>query len=166
MLKIGKTINKIKEEKLKKIKNKKGFTLIELVIVIVIIGILVALAVSDLSRDTEDAKIARAKADLKTLSGAAQMFIADTSNKGTKTITDGESLDSVCTTLQSTDKKADGSNAGPWIKTCPDSPWTGADNKYKVSVEDLNGITEISFSVVAPSGDVYNSKDLSKKYNE
>ena len=67
MLKIGKKINKIKEEKLKKIKNKKGFTLIELVIVIVIIGILVGLAVSDLSRDTEDAKIARAKADLKTL---------------------------------------------------------------------------------------------------
>jgi general secretion pathway protein G len=45
-------------------RNRSGFTLVEILLVVVIIGILAGLIATRLSGKTEDARIARAKADI------------------------------------------------------------------------------------------------------
>ena len=57
--------------KLKSLKNKKGFTLVELLVVIVILGILVLIAAPKFLGYTADAKVATMKADVKTIQQAA-----------------------------------------------------------------------------------------------
>lgn len=51
-----------------------GFMLLELIIVIAIIGILAAVAVPNFLGMTDEAKIARIKADLSTIGTAAEMY--------------------------------------------------------------------------------------------
>ena len=61
---------------LKKINNRKGFTLVELVVVISILGILAAIAVPKFTGSTQKARIAADQANRRTLMGAATMFFA------------------------------------------------------------------------------------------
>lgn len=61
----------------KKINNKKGFTLIELVVVIAILGILSAIAVPKLSTSRQTAVVTAHNANIRTLESAANMYIAD-----------------------------------------------------------------------------------------
>lgn len=62
------------KEKLKALKNKKGFTLIELIVVIAVIGILVLLAAPKFLGYTQDANKAAMQADAKVLSNAALVY--------------------------------------------------------------------------------------------
>lgn len=63
---------------LKKIrKNNKGFTLIELIVVIAILGILAGIAVPKLSESRTRAAQTAHNANVRTLEGAATMFIAE-----------------------------------------------------------------------------------------
>lgn len=57
-------------------KNKKGFTLVELVVVIAILGILAGIAVPRFMDATATARGAKIIADLRTLDSAATMFYA------------------------------------------------------------------------------------------
>ena len=59
-----------------KMKKRKGFTLIELVVVIAILGILVAIAVPKLSESRKNAAVSAHNANVRTLESAASMFIA------------------------------------------------------------------------------------------
>lgn len=59
-----------------KMKKRKGFTLIELVVVIAILGILVAIAVPKLSDSRKNAAISAHNANVRTLESAANMYIA------------------------------------------------------------------------------------------
>jgi len=54
--------------------NQKGFTLIELLIVIVILGILSSMAMFSLGSKGEEAKITKAKVDIKTISSAIELY--------------------------------------------------------------------------------------------
>lgn len=60
------------------LKNRKGFTLIELMVVIVILGILAGVAVQSMgSGATDKANEARAKADIRTIVSALEMYKLD-----------------------------------------------------------------------------------------
>ena len=59
---------------MKKLNNKRGFTLIELIVVMAIIGILVMLAAPRFLGYTRDAEVAAMKADAKVLSNAALIY--------------------------------------------------------------------------------------------
>lgn len=60
------------------IKNRKGFTLVELVVVIAILGILAGIAIPRFMSATETARGAKTVADLRTLESAAVMYYAKT----------------------------------------------------------------------------------------
>lgn len=62
---------------LKRIKNQKGFTLVELLVVISIIGILVAIAIPRFTSATATANTAKVQADLRIVDGAIQMYAAN-----------------------------------------------------------------------------------------
>ena len=57
--------------------NKNGFTLIELLVVVAIISILASIALPNFLEAQTRSKVARVKADLRTLAGAIEMYITD-----------------------------------------------------------------------------------------
>ena len=61
------------------INNKKGFTLIELIVVIAIIAILAAVAVPKLSGFQDSARVSRDKANIKLLNNVSQIYNAENS---------------------------------------------------------------------------------------
>lgn len=61
----------------KKMKNQKGFTLVELMVVIAIIGVLAAIAVPKFTTSTNAAKDTKLTADLRTLDGSIMMHYAN-----------------------------------------------------------------------------------------
>lgn len=62
------------------IKNRKGFTLVELVVVIAILGILAGLAIPRFMDATASARGARIVADMRTIDSAVLMYNAKTGN--------------------------------------------------------------------------------------
>ncbi|WP_342792312.1 type II secretion system protein, partial [Clostridioides difficile] len=57
-------------------KNKKGFTLVELLVVIAIIGILAIVALPALFKNIEKAKIAKLEADISAIKSASLSYYA------------------------------------------------------------------------------------------
>lgn len=57
--------------------NKKGFTLVELLVVIVILGILATLAIQSFSGRTDQARVNRAKGDVRTTMSALELYRMD-----------------------------------------------------------------------------------------
>lgn len=62
---------------LKRINNKKGFTLVELVVVIAILGILAAIAIPRFTTQTQGAKEVADKASARNIVAAINMAVAD-----------------------------------------------------------------------------------------
>lgn len=66
-------------------RNKKGFTLVELVVVIAILGILAAIAVPKLSKSRENASLQAHNANVRTLESAATLAVSEGSGAVTWT---------------------------------------------------------------------------------
>ncbi|MFA6321277.1 MAG: type II secretion system major pseudopilin GspG [Candidatus Omnitrophota bacterium] len=102
-------------------KNKKGFTLVELMLVVIILGTLVAMVMPRLAGRTEQAKRAAAKADIEAnISSALDLYEID---HGTYP----ENLEVLL-------EKKDGK--GPYLKKSAIDPWG---NSYKYTYPGTHG---------------------------
>ena len=64
-----------------KLRNKKGFTLIEILIVIIVLGILAMIIVPQITVSTDDAKISTVQSDLSAIRSAIEIYYAQHGNK-------------------------------------------------------------------------------------
>lgn len=121
------------------LKNRKGFTLIELMIVVAILGILASLAVASFG-DTSSAKarVGKIKGDLRTIESAMLMYKLDNNNTGATII---ESL------------------VPSYIKKIPASPATGYSYEISGSSAVLQNVSNELYSVTIGSDTFYASSD-------
>ena len=103
-------------------KKKKGFTLIELIAVIAILGILVAIIAPRMTGYTESAKVAKTKANVKTLVTAIEVY---NSTAVEAPVTDSTSIDNI----------KDGQNS-------EGSTFDGDDNAEKSLIDTATAIEE------------------------
>jgi general secretion pathway protein G len=81
-------------------KDERGFTLIEIMVVVVIIGLLATLVTVNLMEKADDAKVVKAKADIKAIENALELYKLDSgrypsTQEGLKAlVTKGEGRDS------------------------------------------------------------------------
>jgi len=90
-----------------------GFTLIELMIAIVIIGILATIAVPVYSNAVQESKISKAKADLRTLESAIEIYF----------IEKGE--------YPKEEKLED--SLSSYLKSLPKDPWANSSYEYELN---------------------------------
>ncbi len=111
----------------KLMQNRKGFTLIELMVVVVILGVLAGAAIMSLGGSQSDqAKRARVEADIATIQSAVEFYKLDVGSYPT-------SIDALVTKPAS---GADGWN-GPYLRNVPEHPLKKEKNgKYEI---DGNG---------------------------
>ena len=120
----------------KRLKNQKGFTLIELIAVMAILGILALVIVPKVSNYGKNANVTRAKADLATVKNAIERYNAEHDIA----LTDDDTLGSYNVKSALTTKKEDG--YGPYIDKIPDE-WSAKTikqimegNPSKVDIKD------------------------------
>ncbi len=120
------------------LKNRKGFTLVELMVVVVIIGVLVAIAVPVYNSTQTNARIKAHKANVRILQGAASQFIAE--NPGTADNWDGT--------------EATGAWR-PYLQAWPTNPHTATDD-YTVDITATGTVTvRAGANVATPTGNTY-----------
>ena len=131
-------------------KNKKGFTLIELMLVVIIIGVLVSMVVPRLVGRSEEARVAAAKADINAnISVALDLYELD----------NGKYPEALSVLISKSS-----SGKGPYLKRTPVDPW-GREYIYKVPGD--NG-RDYDLSSNGPDGvkggdDDINSWDVERK---
>jgi len=105
-----------------------GFTLIELLVVIIILAILAAVVVPRVIGRTEDARIAKATADISTIDSVLDQYKLDT---GQYPSTD-DGLQALMTNVGNNDRWN-----GPYLKSLPSDPWG---NPYIYRYPGENGL--------------------------
>ena len=97
----------------KKMRNQRGFTLVELMIVVAIIGILTAIAFPLYANIQARARVAKAQADIRTLASAAVVYSAHTGGLP-------NNLDALTSPVV-----VNGVSAGPFVSPVPSPPTGG-----------------------------------------
>jgi general secretion pathway protein G len=120
--------------------NKKGFTLVELLIVIIIIAVLAAIAIPKFSNSSQRSKESSLRANLKLVRNAIDLFRADTgafpaSFAGlTASTTAGLNASAVACTIAATDWR------GPYLQAVPVDPVSGSAMTYGTAAADVGTV--------------------------
>lgn len=101
-----------------KVRGEQGFTLVEVMVVAAIIAVLAGILVPMIFKEVDEAKIARANADCKSIATALQVFRKDTGKWPT---TDPSNNNTVAASVLNTKGvvPTDGGNAQPWDMSTP-----------------------------------------------
>jgi general secretion pathway protein G len=129
----------------------RGFTLIEIMVVVIIIGLLAAVIVPTIVSKVDDAKVAKAKEDIRTLEAALTMFYLDNS----KYPTNEQGLNALV--QQPTDPTIKNWKAGGYIERVSKDPWG---NDYQYAFPGTHGKPYDLFTLGAdgqPGGDGINA---------
>lgn len=141
---------------LKRINNKKGFTLVELVVVIAILGILSSIAVPRLNKSRQTAVVTAHNSNIRTLESAANMYIADKGLPGTTTTYPNGENNPMLDFIQEWPKVPEGINANG-----ADVPKAG--DNYLVTITSDGKITiKPGKAIVNDSGDIVVADDTDK----
>lgn len=112
----------------KLMKNKKGFTLVELMVVVVILGILVAVAVPVYNNSQESAKKSAHNANVRTIESACTMYVID--------------HPSTALSIAATAPGTVPTELAPYLQSWPKNPGpTGATANYGVTITTAGVIT-------------------------
>ncbi len=117
----------------KKIKSRKGFTLIELIVVIAILGILAAIAIPRFTGTQERARERAHSANESMLRSSANICLAE----------HGAPSDNVIWTANESGEASGGSgvySAADYVDDWPASPWTGG-SAYSVTLKSDGSVT-------------------------
>lgn len=134
-------------------RNRKGFTLVELVVVIAILGILAAIAVPKLSKSRESAAIAAHNANVRTLESAATLALSEGSlvfnNEGKMKWSSEDEQDST------NDDDAPKKGWGDYLQSWPSIP-TGLSGEYKFGeFEEKAPLTDTVYTInITSDGDI------------
>lgn len=124
-----------KTKQKKRNKNEEGFTLVEVMVVMVIIGLLTAFVVVNVAPNLSDAKIKKAKGDIRTLEQAAELYHLDMLD-----YPDEEDGLQALRTAPSSLSDQSRYRQGGYIKLLPKDPW---ERDYIYSYPGEHGVYDI-----------------------
>ncbi len=110
-----------------KIKNTKGFTLVEILIVVIILGILAAIIIPQFSNASQDAKASSLTSGLQTLRSQCELYKVQHNDMYPWENEDGSFADSATVVTRLEGKTASdheaGGNLGPYFPATPRNPF-------------------------------------------
>jgi len=145
-------------EKLRGGKDRRGFTLVELLVVIVVLAVLAAIVLPKFTSSGKRSKEAALKSDLKLLRNAVNLFYTDT-GAYPKALSDLSATSAPAKGLDSTGAEVSITATdwhGPYIDSVPNDPVSGSAFTYGTASPNVGKVTS-SASGNALDGSAYSS---------